>query len=146
MEGFAGKVFAVTGGTGFLGGEVVPRLLERGARVRLIVRRKTSHTPDSVDVVVAGLGDEGALTDAFRGCEGVFHLAGLVIHSRSHGKEGIEDAQTERRIAFRPSHFCCSRTVGNQRGGYNECRSSSARCRLSTSGLRFIFGSRWLFH
>jgi uncharacterized protein YbjT (DUF2867 family) len=85
---FAGKEFAVTGGTGFLGGYVVPAIRAKGGTVRMVVRGEAPEVENGVTVVRARLDDHAGLVEAFRGCYGVFHLAGLVVHSRSHGGKG----------------------------------------------------------
>lgn len=68
----------VTGGTGFVGGHVVRALLDRGARVRCLVRGKSRR--DNLDglpveVVVGDLRDEASLRQAMAGTDVVFHCA-----------------------------------------------------------------------
>lgn len=75
----------VTGATGFLGRHLVPLLLERGEPVRALVRRGAAGDELrrlGVDVVDGDVLDVAALRRAARGCELVFHLAGLVAHQR----------------------------------------------------------------
>ena len=44
-----GKLILVTGATGYVGGRLVPRLLEAGYRVRLLVRDRTRLAGAPVD-------------------------------------------------------------------------------------------------
>ena len=86
----------VLGASGYVGGRLIPRLLERGYGVRCLVRspQKLAGTPwaDSVDVVAGDLLDPGSYATAFRGVSFVIHL----VHSM--GKTGsFSDA--DRRIA-----------------------------------------------
>jgi dihydroflavonol-4-reductase len=75
----------VTGATGFLGGHLLPLLLERGEDVRALVRSETSQAElrsRGVAVVPGEIGDREAVRRAAAGCGVVFHLAGLVSHER----------------------------------------------------------------
>jgi uncharacterized protein YbjT (DUF2867 family) len=70
-------MFAVTGITGNVGGEVARTLLAAGKPVRAIVRdvRKAAAWAErGCEVAVADIGDTAALSAAFRGSEGVFVL------------------------------------------------------------------------
>lgn len=79
----AGDTVAVTGATGYVGGRLVPALLEAGYRVRCLVRepRKLDARPwrnhPHVEVLTHDLGDTTAVTAALRGCRAVYYL----IHS-----------------------------------------------------------------
>ena len=69
----------VTGGTGFLGAHLVPKLLAAGHEVRLIGRnRPTALGLEKVHFVQGDLQDRDAVRRALEGVEGVYHLAGLV--------------------------------------------------------------------
>lgn len=69
----------VTGGTGFLGIHLVPKLLEAGHEVRLIGRTKPSLPGLArAEFVQADLKDREAVRRALQGVEAVYHLAGLV--------------------------------------------------------------------
>jgi dihydroflavonol-4-reductase len=70
----------VTGGSGFVGGAVIRALTDRGSEVRALARSATAAG------IVAGLGaepvagdlaDRSALANAMRGCDVVFHVAGV---------------------------------------------------------------------
>lgn len=69
----------VTGGTGFLGGALVPLLAEAGHALRLLGR---SPAPEAAalgaEVVQAPLQDREAVRRAVQGVEAVYHLAGQV--------------------------------------------------------------------
>lgn len=66
----------VTGGSGFLGGAVVRRLVARGEAVRSLQRRDTPALRDlGVDLVQADLADRDAVVAAARGCDAVIHVA-----------------------------------------------------------------------
>jgi nucleoside-diphosphate-sugar epimerase len=66
----------VTGGSGFLGGAVVRRLIARGDAVRSLQRQDSPVLRDlGVDVVRADLADRDAVICAAQGCDGVIHVA-----------------------------------------------------------------------
>jgi dihydroflavonol-4-reductase len=68
----------VTGGTGFIGGNLVRALLEQGYTVRALVRpgsdRRNLEGLD-VETVTGDLTDAASLGPAAAGCEGLFHVA-----------------------------------------------------------------------
>ncbi len=73
------KVF-VTGGTGFIGGEVVRRLRARGDEVACLVRtpEKGRKVADLGCELVAGdLGDTKAIREGMEGCDAVIHAAAM---------------------------------------------------------------------
>jgi dihydroflavonol-4-reductase len=75
----SGRVL-ITGGTGFVGGLVLARLVADGRRVRALVRHPVDRErlPDPrVELALGHLEDEESLARAADGCEVVYHLAGL---------------------------------------------------------------------
>lgn len=70
----------VTGGTGFIGGAVVRRLLEAGHEVRVLVRsRSETRQLDGLPVerVEGDLANAESLRRGIAGCDWVFHVAAL---------------------------------------------------------------------
>ncbi len=74
----------VTGGTGFLGANVVRALLEKSLTVRVLVRRgsdrRTLRDVD-VEVVEGDLLDSASVRRAVKGCSLVFHVAAVYVFS-----------------------------------------------------------------
>jgi uncharacterized protein YbjT (DUF2867 family) len=71
-------MYAITGITGNVGGATARALLNAGKKVRGVVRDKgkAAHWDAAgVELVMADITDANALSEAFRGCEGVFVLA-----------------------------------------------------------------------
>ncbi len=71
----------VTGGTGHLGSALIRQLLFLGYRVRVLVRKSsmTNSINDlDVEIVLGDVTDPSSLSNAFKGTNQVFHLAGLV--------------------------------------------------------------------
>ena len=66
----------VTGGSGFLGGAVVRRLVARGDQVRSLQRQDSPALRQlGVDIVRADLADRAAVIEAAKGCDAVIHIA-----------------------------------------------------------------------
>ncbi|HET9093974.1 MAG TPA: NAD-dependent epimerase/dehydratase family protein [Solirubrobacteraceae bacterium] len=74
-------VTLVTGGTGFIGGRLVARLVRDGHRVRCLVRPSadtSALTGLGVDLSVGDLTDPASLRRAVDGCRDVVHCAAMV--------------------------------------------------------------------
>lgn len=71
----------VTGGTGFIGGELVKQLYARKIPFRLLVQPSRSETyfPKGIDldVAVSGLTDLRGIRAAMQGIDTIYHLAGV---------------------------------------------------------------------
>jgi nucleoside-diphosphate-sugar epimerase len=66
----------VTGGSGFVGGHIVRRLIEHGYRIRMLVRRApASESHPSVEVVVGDLTKPATYDPALPGSVAVIHAA-----------------------------------------------------------------------
>lgn len=86
----------VTGATGYVGGRLVPRLLDNGFEVRALARtpEKLARVPwrDRIEVVQGDLGDPESLAAAFENVDVVYYL----VHSMGFEKDF---AAEERRAA-----------------------------------------------
>lgn len=90
------RLCLVTGATGYVGGRLVPRLLEAGFRVRVLARHPERLTEmpwhDDVEIVAGDAGDPGAVRAALAGVDVAYYL----LHSLQVGAQlEIE----ERRVA-----------------------------------------------
>ncbi len=90
---------AVTGATGYIGGRLVPRLLDAGFRVRCLARDpgKLGHRPwagdPRVELARCDLADAEATREALSGCGAAFYL----VHSMM--AVGKDYAEHDRRLA-----------------------------------------------
>jgi len=88
------KRILVTGATGYIGGRLVPRLLEAGHDVRVIVRdaSRLSDVPwgAQVDVVEGDLSDAEAVSRAVDGREVVYYLVHSMASSTNGRNGGFE--------------------------------------------------------
>ena len=68
------------------------QLLKRGYKVRALIRGEPAPEEkfEQVEYVKGSVTDQKSLIEASKGCEGIFHLAGIVIHSRYFPKEVYE--------------------------------------------------------
>lgn len=74
-------VTLVTGGTGFLGVNLVRALVASGERVRALVRPKSRHVgleSPAIELVTGDVTDADSIGRAMTGCDRVYHVAGWV--------------------------------------------------------------------
>ena len=83
----------VTGAAGFIGQNLVKKLLERNAQVRVLVRNKTIEHPfhPDVEICIGDVVDASSVDNAVRGCDRVFHLA-------AYAKNWARDPETYKRV------------------------------------------------
>jgi nucleoside-diphosphate-sugar epimerase len=110
----------VTGAAGFIGAHLVRLLAGRGHQVVTIDRRPHAPTGTSAHLV-ADLPDDdrdGSVTDALRGAEAVFHLA---------GRAGVRDTSPDReRRRYRDNVLAAERVLGTVPAGVPVVVASSS--------------------
>jgi uncharacterized protein YbjT (DUF2867 family) len=93
------RTVLVTGATGYVGGRLVPRLLEEGHRVRVLARTPARALrydwSDRVEIVTGDVLEPDTLDRAFEGVDVVYYL----VHSIGAGSSGTGFADTEARAA-----------------------------------------------
>ncbi len=107
------SVIAVAGATGYIGGRLVPLLLEAGHTLRVLTRNRDRlrDVPwrHAVDVVEGSLEDPDTARQLCHGADVVYYL----VHSMSGGTSGSGDfAQVERRCAVNMGRACREAGVG----------------------------------
>ncbi|MEK6577249.1 MAG: complex I NDUFA9 subunit family protein, partial [Nitrospirota bacterium] len=81
----------ITGATGFIGGEIVLGLLERGYQIRALTRnpdRARDLLPSGVECVKGDITRPDGLYDAVSGCDAIIHLVGIIFEK---GKNMFDD-------------------------------------------------------
>lgn len=109
----------VTGGTGYLGGELVQRALAAGWDVRATFWSRWPDV-DGVDWVRADVRDAGAMTSAVRGCDAVVHTAYRqredAWSTNVQGSAVVAAAARGARLV----HLSTDIVFSGERGGYRE--------------------------
>lgn len=96
------KVVLVCGATGYVGGRLVPRLLDEGYRVRCLVRSPDKlqlfpwYPHDRLEIIPGNLDDRDAVHRAAEGTEAAYYLVHSMISA------GADYAQRDRELA---THF-----------------------------------------
>jgi uncharacterized protein YbjT (DUF2867 family) len=97
------RTVAVLGATGYIGGRLVPALLERGWRVRAVgrnpdkLRCRAFASNPNVELARADALDGPALTEALRGCFAAYYL----VHSMFPGVKDFEDRDKRAAMTMR---------------------------------------------
>ncbi|MEP2234699.1 MAG: NAD-dependent epimerase/dehydratase family protein [Alteripontixanthobacter sp.] len=110
------KTVLVTGGTGYIAGELIRQLLERDWTVRTTVRNKAKSEADlkarfgrHVEVFQAELMDDAGWADAVAGCTHVAHVASPIAASTP--KDENEMIVPAREGTLRALRFACEAKV-----------------------------------
>lgn len=97
------RTVAVLGATGYIGGRLVPALLEKGWRVRAIgrntdkLRCRPFASDPGVELAQADVLDRPTLMAALRGCSAAFYL----VHSMFPGVKDFEDQDRRAALTMR---------------------------------------------
>jgi len=90
----------ITGGTGFIGGHLARNLIQKGHKVNIISRGADKRDTSIKSLAGAtffpiGINDVDKLAEAFSGCDGVAHCAGInrEIGTQTYQKVHIEGTQ-----------------------------------------------------
>lgn len=106
------KLILVTGATGYVGGRLVPRLLEAGYRVRVLVRdpARLHGRPwlEEVEVVTGDALAEGTLNEALKDVSVAYYL----IHGKQGGRDNAErDLTVARNFAWAAEQMGVQRII-----------------------------------
>ena len=130
-------IILVTGATGYIGGRLVPELIARGYRVRVLVR---SHSPEheerwpGAEICIADALDVGDLKKALEGVGVAYYL----IHSMLLGKKEFEitDIQAVTNFRFVAEEKKLSRIIYlGGLGRYHSNLSSHLKSRLNVAEI-----------
>ena len=95
----SGKRYLITGGAGFLGGELIERILQQGGEVVTVSRNegklielKSKYKDSKLDIHTGDICDDFTLPRLMKGITGVFHLAAFkhVGLAETQGRECIK--------------------------------------------------------
>ncbi len=89
------EIAVVTGANGFVGSHLIDNLLNKGWKVRCIVRKSSNLKwldKKNIEIYDCGLFDKDGLRKAFKDANYIFHVAGLV---KSKTKEGYFTGNVE---------------------------------------------------
>jgi nucleoside-diphosphate-sugar epimerase len=157
---------AITGGSGFVGGHLARSLVAGGHEVVLIARGIDRRDPsvgrlDQATMVLGSVGELPALREAFAGCEGVAHLAGInreigsQTYDRVHvqgTRNVVEAAQAERvrrveMLSFLRARPGCGSPYHESKWEAEEItRSSGLDYTILKSGMIYGRGDHMLDH
>ena len=77
----------VTGVTGFVGSNLVDRLLNSGYHVKAIVRNPQLITNPDIEIIIGDIRDETTVNKAIQDCQQVYHLAGVTSRTKSNSSD-----------------------------------------------------------
>ena len=138
-------MYAITGITGRVGGELARTLLAEGKPVRAVLRDQAKAAPwagQGCEVALAEMGDAAGLTRAFAGAEAVFILLPPVFDPAPGYPESrrVIEAVTTALSVARPRKVVCLSTIGADAGQDNLLSQLSLQeAALRQTGLPVTF-------
>ena len=139
------RVF-LTGGSGFIGGYVLDRLLSNNHQVRCLVRSQKSDLPSAVEQAVGDVTKRESLRGLIDDCDAVIHLVGILEEKPSKGitfeavhYDGTRHVADEARSA-RVTHFVHMSANGARADGVSAYQSTKWRAEEYVRGAGF---DRW---
>ncbi len=94
------RLILVTGANGYIGGRLIPELLDRGYRVRIMVRKNSPEYKERWPEIEIAVADAMNLDDLVKALEGV-HTAYYLIHSLRLGNDKFESVDLQIATNFR---------------------------------------------
>ncbi|MCT4655448.1 MAG: NAD(P)-dependent oxidoreductase [Cohaesibacter sp.] len=76
----------VTGGRGFLGGYTAAALNEAGYAVRIFDTSRDDSPVEAQEMIVGDITDQDAVVEAAKGCDYIYHLAGIADIEEARGR------------------------------------------------------------
>ncbi len=105
----------VTGGTGFVGGHLVDRLVQEKVQSRCLVRKgsnieKLKKENALIDVAFGDLTDGDSLKKALKGVDAVVHLIGIIVEKKGATFEIIHSQGTRNLVytVFQQNSIDCN--------------------------------------
>ena len=140
----------VTGGTGFVGSHLVEKLVQRGWRVRLLLRNSSSLRwldGQPIEYAYGDIRDKASLAGACVGVRGAFHFGGVTrafsssefMEANAQGTRNLAEAVAER--AAPGAFFCLPQQHG--RGGAGDSGGARPRAGASRGGSTDTRDSLW---
>ena len=150
------KVF-VTGGTGFVGKNIVNKLVERGYETTILVRdknslKKTISCTDKLHYIYGNVQDIASLERGMSGCDAVIHLVGIIREAGSNTFENVHVEGSKNMIEVakfskikRFIHMSAEGTCPTAKSKYHKTKYRAEEY-LKSSGLNYtIFRPSMLF-
>jgi uncharacterized protein YbjT (DUF2867 family) len=145
----------LTGATGFVGRNVLQRLVDEGHTVHALVRHANTlklHSTDGVRFVPGDVALGTGLDEGMRGCEAVIHLVGIIAEQGDSTFERVHHLGTRNVVAAaqrqKINRFVHMSALGVRRDGVSEYQTSkwSAEEIVRQSGIPFcIFRPSLIF-
>src|SRR5215471_13895906 len=121
----------LTGGTGFVGGHLLKRLLAEGHTVRALVRdpqKAKLPAGNKVEIVQGDVVEGHGLDEGLKGCDAAIHLVGIIVETgkatfeRVHhlGTRNVVEAARRNRV----SRFVQMSAIGARADGVSEYQTT----------------------